>query len=541
MSARRLAMGIAGAAGAIAGITLLARVAGLGRVLVFADSVRAGGVGEIYQSVNALPNVMVEIAAGGALAAVAVPLIARHRGLGDEAAAHRLASTLLTWVLTLLVPVAVALALAAEPLASFLVTDFDPRAQEVSARMLRIFAVQIPFYGMGIVLTGLLHAHRRFVAAALAPLLSSVVVLVSYLWYGSMVKGAIAPSAVSSTAIDVLAWGTTAGVVALSLPLVGPALATGWRWSPQWRLSGPERAAVGRLATAGLVVVIAQQLATLAVLWLANHAGDRGVLPVWQYAQTVYLLPYAVLAVPIAMSTFPTLALTAESAEGPASATLARALRGVLVVAGLGAAALIGGARPTGAFFALLDRRRGPQGASTAALEALPGTLLALAPGLIGFSVLALLTRALFVRGPAVAGAAAVAAGWAISALPLLTTGPDAGAETTLRQLALTSTLGMSLAAAGLALLVRRSWGEPATAGAARTLGALVIGVAAALALSDAVLAGWPLDTLAQSVGGGVLGGSVAALAFLGVMAVGDRELLGELRRRGRARREGAL
>ena len=126
VTSRRAVVGIAGAAGLIAGITLLARAAGLGRVLVFAESVRANGVGEIYQSVNALPNVLVEVAAGGVLSAIAVPLIAGHMGRGDRAAADRLASVLLTWVLAVLVPVALLLALLAEPAARWLVSDFDP-------------------------------------------------------------------------------------------------------------------------------------------------------------------------------------------------------------------------------------------------------------------------------------------------------------------------------------------------------------------------------------------------------------------------------
>ena len=82
MNERRVAGTIAGAAGLIAVVTLLARGMGLARIVVFADAVRAGGVGEIYQAVNALPNVLFEVAAGGVLAAVAVPLIAQHLGAG---------------------------------------------------------------------------------------------------------------------------------------------------------------------------------------------------------------------------------------------------------------------------------------------------------------------------------------------------------------------------------------------------------------------------------------------------------------------------
>ena len=96
MTRRRLASGIAGAAGLIAVTTLLARVVGFARVLVFADAVRAGGVGGIYQSVNALPNVLFEVAAGGVLAAVAVPLIAHRLGAGERDRADHTASVLLT-------------------------------------------------------------------------------------------------------------------------------------------------------------------------------------------------------------------------------------------------------------------------------------------------------------------------------------------------------------------------------------------------------------------------------------------------------------
>lgn len=540
MTNRRLASTIAGAAGAIAVLTLLGRVAGFGRVLVFADSVRAGGVGEIYQSLNALPNVLVEVSAGGILAAVAVPLIARHQGAGESERADRLASALLSWTLVVLVPIAAAVLLLARPLAALLVEPFDPRALEVGTRMLRVFALQIPLYGVGFVLTGLLQARRRFVAAALAPLLSSIVVLASYLWYGAIVHGETAPSRVPDQALDVLAWGTTAGVVVLSLPLLGPALASGWRWRPTLTLDPRDRRAVAALAGAGVIVVAGQQIAVLATLWLANHSGDRGTFPVWQYAQAIYLLPYAVLAVPIATAAFPTLAAggaTGVQGQPGVTPTLARSVRGVLLVSGLGAAVVMATSRPVAAFFAMLDARRGSQGASTQALGALGGALVGLAPGLVGLSVSALLLRASYVRGSAVGAALAVAGGWLLAASPLVLVGAGAGSAATLRGLALASSVGMSVTATGLAVLVRRSWSPDATAGSARTLSALVIALGLALAVGDSVTRGFPLDTMGRVLTAGGLSAFAATVVYLLAMGLGDRELLGDLRARGRARR----
>ena len=42
------------------------------------------------------------------------------------------------------------------------------------------FSPMVPLYGLGIVLTGVLQSHRRFAWPALAPLLSSVTVMISY-------------------------------------------------------------------------------------------------------------------------------------------------------------------------------------------------------------------------------------------------------------------------------------------------------------------------------------------------------------------------
>ena len=68
-----------------------------------------------------------------------------------------------------------------------------------------------------LVLSGILQAHRRFLAVALAPLLSSLVVIASYLAYGMVAQDATSPSDVPPAAIWILAGGTTLGVVVLSL------------------------------------------------------------------------------------------------------------------------------------------------------------------------------------------------------------------------------------------------------------------------------------------------------------------------------------
>src|SRR5665811_1456704 len=95
--ARGAAPGVFAAAGLIAVVTLAARVFGFGRWLVFSQSVGTTCVGSVYQAANQLPNVIFEVAAGGALAAVVVPIIAGQLARQNTAEGARTASAMLTW------------------------------------------------------------------------------------------------------------------------------------------------------------------------------------------------------------------------------------------------------------------------------------------------------------------------------------------------------------------------------------------------------------------------------------------------------------
>ncbi|MGA8045356.1 MAG: lipid II flippase MurJ [Dermatophilaceae bacterium] len=475
---RRLAVGgVAGAAGLIAILTLLARIAGFGRTLVFADSVRASGVGDIYNAVNAVPNVVHEVAAGGALAALTVPLVAGHLGRGDPREAHRVASTLLTWALVILVPLAVLVWLFAEPITAGLVGGAVDGGVQTGATMLRIFALQIPLYGIGIVLAGVLHAHRRFVAVAVAPLLSSVVVIATYAAYGSLAQGATTD--VPDAALSLLAWGTTAGVAALALPLAVPAWRAGWRFTPSLHFTGDDARRSRRLAGAGLIALAAQQVATVGIVRLAvSRGGGEGALSVYTWIQAVVMLPYAVLVVPLATAAFPALAIraggdvdAAHSADTPRSTDavgrgdaerlLARALHVAVLLGIVGAVGLVLVSPLVGAIFTALDARRGGGTVSGAAVPAMAAGLRAFAVGLVGFGVQALLTRALYVRGRPLTAGLAVALGWALAVLiPALALAPDAGAAHTVVMLGVGWSIGMTVAGAILVALAVRHWGS---------------------------------------------------------------------------------
>ena len=500
--AGKVAPGVFAAAGLIALVTLVARVFGFGRWLVFSQTVGATCVGNVYQAANQLPNVVFEVAAGGALAAVAVPIIAGQLARQDQTGANQAtqtASALLTWALTVLGPLSILMAAAAFPLSKLLVgVEKCSGSTDLMASMLVVFAPQIALYGVGFVLAGVLQAHRRFLAGAVAPLLSSVVVIATYLLFAALAQGMGDDlTRLPSQASTVLAAGTTLGVVALSLPLLIPMHRAGIRLHPTWTFPEGVARRARALTGAGLLALLAQQVAVLVTLWVSQHRGGPGTLNVYVYVQAVYLLPYAVLAVPIAIAAFPSMASRLDQAamatgldqaaiaggsEQQAMAsgsdqtsveraeqTLASSARAITLVTCVGAAVLVAIAPPIGAFFSALDAGRHSR-AGQEALAALPGALTAFAPGLVGFGMAALLTRALYVRGrPAIAGAV-VAVGWLIAAVvPLIALQDDAGPRNTLQWLGFASSVGMTVAAAGLFVAVRGAWGPQAFQGLGRS------------------------------------------------------------------------
>ena len=543
--AGRAAPGVFAAAGLIAVVTLAARVFGFGRSLVFSQSVGTTCVGSVYQAANQLPNVVYEVAAGGVLAAVVVPIIAGQLARQNQIEAARTASAMLTWTLVVLVPMSILMAVSARQLSTFLVNNQQcAGSTDLMTSMLVVFSPQIALYGAGIVLSGVLQAHRRFLGVVVAPLLSSLVVIATYLLFGTLAQGkgndlSRLPSQASTT----LAVGTTLGVTALSLSLLIPIHRAGIRLRPAWTFPDGVARRARALAGAGLIALVAQQGAVLVTLWVSQHRGGTGTLNVYIYVQAIYLLPYAVLAVPFAMSALPALATGLDQAVlavgpdqavlavGPdrlaltrARSTLASSARAIIVATSAGAAVLFAIAVPAGAFFSALDAgRRSPDGRD--ALAALPSALSAFAPGLIGFGMAALLTRALYVQGrPAVAGGL-VALGWFIAALvPLLVLQPGAGPRNTLLLLGLASSFGMTVAAIGLFVAVRRVWGAEALRGFGRT---------AVVALGAGLFSAIVGRTLAAALHpGGLVGGAVVAVlaAILVVVLcafwiwIGDRQ-----------------
>ena len=514
----RTASGVARAAIAIAIVTAAARVVGLLRTTVMAATVGDSAfVGNTYGTANTLPNIVFEIVAGGALAGLVVPVLAGAVGRGDVEHVRAAASAMLTWTVVLLVPVTVAGILLARPLMTLLTVGVDDpalRSAEVDlgARMLVVFMPQVVLYGIGIVLAGVLQSHRRFLGPAVAPLVSSLVVITAYLVYAGT-RGSGRPGEVSRAEELVLSIGTTLGVVALSMSLLVPVVRLGVRLRPTLRMPAGVGPQVRRLAAAGGAGVVAQQVAILVALLIVN--AQPGAVVAYQLAYTVFLLPWGVLAVPLATSAFPELAASAESGRlADYRDTLASAVR-VMVLICTGAAAILWAVRvPLVSLLPFEPVGSGAAGATATRVD-VSDAVGAMVVGLPAYGLLALLTRALFARGRSLAAATATVAGFGTAAA----VSAAVAQWTELSPVTAVSaghSVGMVVAAVLLLIGVRRDAGPTALSGASRS------GV---VALIGGVLAAVGGSRVAGALGGGgdaePGGGAAVATVILAALVAG--------------------
>jgi putative peptidoglycan lipid II flippase len=511
-SARQRVGGLGRAALLIGALTMLARVIGFGRQVVFAHTVQASCVGTAYTTANMVPNIIYDIVMGGALTAVVVPVLAGPARGADRQQVRQTSAALLTWAVLLLVPVGVVVAVTARPLVSLLLggTPGCPRADMValSARMLVVFAPQILLYGLAVIMYGVLQSHRRFGAPALAPVLSSLVVIAAYFWFGVAGQGyQDMARPVPALAWIVLAAGTTAGVAALvATPLI-PVARLRLALRPTLRFPGGVGARVRSLAAAGVVTLIAQDASVAAVIVLANDRGGSGALVLYSYAWAVFFVPYAVLAVPIATSAFPELAARSDTFD----ATSATSTRAVTVASWLGVAGMAGTCVPLARVFqSHVDARQ------------LAIALAAFAPGLVGYGLTANLSRVLYAHGRNRAAATAVSGGWLLVIVADLLIVPFVPRHQVVPWLGAATAIGLTGSGVALLLLVRRLRGPAALRGCSRAalagLAGALAGTAAGLGVSDAI----PVSGFLPNVAVTLLAAAAVLAAFLAVVALAD-------------------
>jgi putative peptidoglycan lipid II flippase len=513
--AQRLGPAVARGAAVVASLTILSRILGLVRTLVFSQTVGATCLGTAYVTANQVPNLLYELILGGALTSAMVPVLAQsaERAGRDPVAKARvgqITSAILTWTIIIVVPLTVAIAVAAGPIASLL-NPSNPNAHcvradmvTVTGNMLQVFAPQALLYGLSVVLYGLLQSYRRFVAPSIGPGISSLVLIACYLAFVPLNKGRSLADLPLAAEL-VLSVGTTLGIAALVVTAIPPTWRLHLRFRPALRFPPGVARRVSGLALVGVAELIAIDVANVVAIDLANGHGKTGALVLFNYGSQVFNSIAAILALSIVVSAFPVL----SAREGPAfDRTSAGSTRAVLLLSWLGTAVIAAIAVPAAHVLAKQPDQ----------VSQLIWTFVLFAPGIAGVAVIANLSRVMFVIRRLKIAAAALAGSWVITIVADVVLVQLVPARLVPAMLALGTTIGQVTVAIPLVFVTRRIAGPAAVQGARHAafagLAACIAGAVVGVAVSLAV----PLHHKLVAVALAVPAACCAILAF-GVVA----------------------
>ncbi|MBI2237434.1 MAG: murein biosynthesis integral membrane protein MurJ [Actinobacteria bacterium] len=500
--------------------TTLSRVTGFLRLsaMAYAIGIVESRITDAYNIANTTPNIIYELALGGILSSVFVPVFVEWlRGRGQEEA-WDVARRVMTIAVLVLSAIALAGILAA-PLIIRLYTVGATPAEAAATRalgsfFLRWFMPQIVFYGVGAVATGLLNAHHRFAAPMFAPILNNLIAIATFATFAVMSgpKRVRPGYVVTGPQKLILAVGTTLGVLAMTAALWPSLRRLGFRfrWRSDWRHEAVRR--IAHLAKWTVVYVAVNQIGYLIVILLA--AGHRGDYSAYVGAFILFQLPHAIFAVSIFTALLPAMSgRWADRDRGEFRALLAQGIRAtafIVIPAAMGYLVL---AKPIVRL--LLQHGR----AGTASTDRVASILVFFAIGLFAFSTFQLLLRAFYsmqdTRTPALINVAAVGLNTAVNFLYFFTFGLG------VRGLALGHATAYTFAAILSAVVIRRRLGgiegRRIAAAVGRTLvaGGLTAGAAWLTARSLADLLGTAtLGAQVVQVSAAVLAG---LLVFVGV------------------------
>ena len=374
----------------ISAATGLSRVTGYARIMAQAAVLGAGFVADAYTVAALLPTLIYELFLGGILYSIFIPVLVERMTNHGEDDAKRLTNALFTFVIPLMALAALLGIVFARPLvavatdwgAQGLTAEEAARARELATFLFRIFALQMLFYGLNTIGTGVLQAHRHFFLPTFAPVLNNLIIIASFLAYGLLAGRN------QAAAEWTLATGVTVGVAVMALALVPTLLKLGYKPRPQ--LGHPALAPTARLAGPMVILVAASVGFQGFGTYLATGFGGAADLG---YAFTIFSLPYGIFVVSIATALMPD--LSEKHARGDVEgyrSTLSFGLRTAAFVVVPSSVGMISLSVP---IVGLLYERGRFDSEETRLVAAL---LVAYSVGLLGYSAYFLLVRAFYAR-----------------------------------------------------------------------------------------------------------------------------------------------
>lgn len=207
-------MNLVKAGGTIGGLTLVSRVLGFVREMIFARIMGAGMAADVFALAFLVPNLFRRLFGEGAFSQGFVPLFARRLdGEGGMVEARRFAEEVQAVFLPLLVAITAIFMIAMPAFVGLIAQGWrdDPQKFSLAVDLTRITFPYLIFISMVSLFSGILNSLTRFTAAAFAPALLNLALIAALL---------LVPQGGPATA-TAMAWAVIAGgVVQLALLMI---------------------------------------------------------------------------------------------------------------------------------------------------------------------------------------------------------------------------------------------------------------------------------------------------------------------------------
>jgi putative peptidoglycan lipid II flippase len=320
--------------------TIASRGTGFLRTLVLVVALGGAQLADAYNNSNTLPNTVYYLMLGGIFTAVVVPLLVRA-AREDPDRGEGYAERIFTIGVVSLLVVTVLGTLLAGPLVDLYAGNINGKPGSPGAaehHLMVVFAYffipQIFFYGMDALLGAILNTRGRFGANMWTPVINNVVVIIVGGLFILTEGLNRTPQTISTGGVELLAIGTTLGIVIQSICLFPVLRRAGFSMRLRWDLRRAEIGEIGRMGGWMFGYVVSQWLGNLVVQRIANTAANTAALAaekaakaqavaehiplshvhvvipdvgysVYSYAWQLFQLPYAIVGISVISALLP--------------------------------------------------------------------------------------------------------------------------------------------------------------------------------------------------------------------------------------------
>lgn len=326
--------GLLRSSGVVSFFTMLSRVMGLARDVVFARVIGAEAFADVFFVAFKIPNFFRRLFAEGAFAQAFVPILGEYREQGSQAAVRSLISRVSgTLGLTLLLFTLV-IVLAAPAMAAIFAPKWffnDPLKFTATAEMLRITFPYLMFISMTGVAGGILNSYDRFAVPAFTPILLNI----------SLIAAALIAAPMFEQPAFALAWGVLIAGILQFIFQIPFLLRIHMLPAPKVDWHHPGVRKILKLMGPAIFGVSVSQINLLLDTMLATFLPTGSVSWLY-YSDRLSELPLGVFGVAIATVILPNLSRHhAASSTQEYSETLDWALKMILLIAVPASAALV--------------------------------------------------------------------------------------------------------------------------------------------------------------------------------------------------------